>query len=245
MGSELESALLRRKALSEPGQDQEEAVLEPERKENGNGKGWAESKAVSEEASDELKRRLERRAGINEGRLEPSGALVVGHPSVYAEFEDLGRGTIKRLEKSFRSWDEDGDGRLNLAELKRLMEGIGAPQTHLGLKAMLCEVDEDGDSALSFREFLLIARMAGGEGGEGGGEGRQALAALAARMEVDVGREGVGGAAAFFEAKAAALKAEGTWAAEIRREQEAAKAAAEKRAAQRQAFLHTRSNFDQ
>lgn len=33
-----------------------------------------------------------------------------------------------------------------------MMEKLGAPQTHLGLKSMINEVDEDFDSKLSFRE---------------------------------------------------------------------------------------------
>jgi len=33
-----------------------------------------------------------------------------------------------------------------------MMEKLQAPQTHLGLKAMIKEVDEDGDSKISFRE---------------------------------------------------------------------------------------------
>ena len=37
-------------------------------------------------------------------------------------------------------------------ELKLMMEKLGAPQTHLGLKSMINEVDEDFDSKLSFRE---------------------------------------------------------------------------------------------
>lgn len=33
-----------------------------------------------------------------------------------------------------------------------MMEKLGAPQTHLGLKNMIKEVDEDLDGKLSFRE---------------------------------------------------------------------------------------------
>jgi hypothetical protein len=49
-------------------------------------------------------------------------------------------------------FDEGHDGYLDLGELKRMMEKLGAPQTHLGLKAMIKEVDEDGDNKISFRE---------------------------------------------------------------------------------------------
>lgn len=58
-------------------------------------------------------------------------------------------------------FDDGRDGYLDLAELKRMMEVLGAPQTHLGLKAMIQEVDEDGDGRISFREvgiFLLPSR---------------------------------------------------------------------------------------
>jgi Ca2+-binding EF-hand superfamily protein len=40
-------------------------------------------------------------------------------------------------------------------ELKLMMEKLGAPQTHLGLKSMIKEVDEDFDGKLSFREVPM------------------------------------------------------------------------------------------
>lgn len=42
-------------------------------------------------------------------------------------------------------------------ELKLMMEKLGAPQTHLGLKNMIKEVDEDFDGKLSFREVRVAA----------------------------------------------------------------------------------------
>lgn len=55
-------------------------------------------------------------------------------------------------------FDIGKDGFLDLNELKVMMEKLGAPQTHLGLKGMIAEVDEDHDGKISFREFLLIYR---------------------------------------------------------------------------------------
>lgn len=49
-------------------------------------------------------------------------------------------------------YDAGKDGFIDLMELKLMMEKLGAPQTHLGLKNMIKEVDEDLDSKLSFRE---------------------------------------------------------------------------------------------
>ncbi len=40
-------------------------------------------------------------------------------------------------------------------ELKLMMEKLGAPQTHLGLKNMIKEVDEDYDGKLSYREVCV------------------------------------------------------------------------------------------
>lgn len=48
---------------------------------------------------------------------------------------------------------------IDLMELKLMMEKLGEPQTHIGLKAMIKEVDEDHDGQISFREvseFLVI-----------------------------------------------------------------------------------------
>jgi len=49
-------------------------------------------------------------------------------------------------------FDTGKDGYLDLGELKRMMEKLGVPQTHLALKAMIKEVDEDCDDKISFRE---------------------------------------------------------------------------------------------
>lgn len=49
-------------------------------------------------------------------------------------------------------YDINNDTFLDLMEMKNLMEKLGAPQTHIGLKAMIKEVDEDNDSKVSFRE---------------------------------------------------------------------------------------------
>jgi hypothetical protein len=79
-----------------------------------------------------------------------------------------------------------------------MMEKLGHPQTHLGLKAMIKEIDEDNDGKIAYREFLLIFRYA--KSGKLQSEGLKQIAA-----SVNVGEVGVGGAKGFFEAKAAAI----------------------------------------
>lgn len=51
-------------------------------------------------------------------------------------------------------YDTGRDKFIDFNELKVMMEKLGAPQTHLALKAMIKEVDEDCDSKISFREVL-------------------------------------------------------------------------------------------
>lgn len=52
-------------------------------------------------------------------------------------------------------YDVAKDNYIDLMELKLMMEKLKAPQTHLGLKNMIKEVDEDMDNKLSFREVRI------------------------------------------------------------------------------------------
>merc|ERR1711875_97937 len=99
------------------------------------------------------------------------------------------------------------------------MEKLGAPQTHIGLKAIIKEVDEDLDNALTFREFLLIFRkLAAGE--LAGRDEDDGLLQLAKLVSIDVGEIGVGGAKNFFEAKIKIANQTNKFEDEIRQEQE-------------------------
>lgn len=56
-------------------------------------------------------------------------------------------------------YDIGKDKFIDFNELKLMMEKLGAPQTHLALKEMIKEVDEDHDSKISFREVSEILRV--------------------------------------------------------------------------------------
>ena len=49
-------------------------------------------------------------------------------------------------------YDTAKDNFLDIQELKLMMEKLGAPQTHMALKEMIREVDEDQDNKINFRE---------------------------------------------------------------------------------------------
>ncbi|KAI7800319.1 EF-hand domain-containing protein D1 [Triplophysa rosa] len=188
------------------------------------------------DATSELSEKLNRRLDIHEGTAKPE-QMKVFNP--YTEFKEFSRKQIKDMEKMFKRFDSGKDGFIDLMEMKLMMEKLGAPQTHLGLKNMIREVDEDYDGKLSFREFLLIFRKAAaGELQEESG-----LMALARLSEIDVSIEGVLGARDFFEAKVQALSVHSKFEAEIREEQEERKRMELERKQRRAAFKELQSTF--
>ncbi|XP_018581536.1 EF-hand domain-containing protein D2 [Scleropages formosus] len=195
-------------------------------------------KSSTASADSELGAKLLRRGELNEGlgeQQQPS--MKVFNP--YTEFKEFSRKQIKDMEKMFKQYDAGKDGFIDLMELKLMMEKLGAPQTHLGLKNMIKEVDEDLDNKLNFREFLLIFRKAAaGELAEDSG-----LHVLARLSEIDVSTEGVKGAKSFFEAKVHAINESNKFEAEIRQEQEEKKKQAEEKKQRQAAFKELKSAF--
>ncbi|CAH1240693.1 EF-hand domain-containing protein D2-like [Branchiostoma lanceolatum] len=188
-------------------------------------------------ASNELTAKLQRRLNINEGDEEPSPHSNVFNP--YTEFKEFSRKQVKDYEKMFKTYDVDKDNVIDINELKLMMEKLGAPQTHLGLKTMIKEVDEDNDGAISLREFLLIFRKAAaGELHEDSGLGK-----LAELAEIDVDKEGVKGARDFFSAKIEEQSKGAKFEAEIKAEMEEKKREAEERKMRRQAFKEKQAAF--
>lgn len=154
--------------------------------------------------------------------------------SQYVEASDTQRETP---ESKFHSqfwffflsrYDAGKDNYIDLMELKLMMEKLEAPQTHLGLKNMIKEVDEDLDNKLSFREVKQgnQIRLSHGmwcsfclstmslcssrppqfllifrKAAAGELAEDSGLCVLARLSEIDVSTEGVKGAKTFFEAK--------------------------------------------
>ncbi|XP_048873189.1 EF-hand domain-containing protein D2-like [Brienomyrus brachyistius] len=226
---ELTTKLSRRLQIGEGGG--EEPVIVNKTRENG-----AEKPATAS-ADTELGAKLLRRGEMNEGEHHPR-TMKVFNP--YTEFKEFSRKQIKDMERMFKQYDAGKDSFIDLMELKLMMEKLGAPQTHLGLKNMIKEVDEDFDGKLSFREFLLIFRKAAaGELEEDSG-----LHALARLSEIDVSTEGVKGAKTFFEAKVQAMNESSRFEAEIRQEQEEKKRQAEEKRQRQAAFKELQSAFE-
>ncbi|XP_061197663.1 EF-hand domain-containing protein D2-like [Saccostrea echinata] len=192
-------------------------------------------------ASDELARKLNRRNEINEGdETAALPSMNVFNP--YTEFKEFSRKQIKDFQRTFNKYDVSRDNFIDFHELKLMMEKIGAPQTHLSLKAMIKEVDEDYDDKINFREFLLIFRKANaGELEAGSG-----LMALFENMtEIDVDKEGVKGAKNFFQAKIEQQTASKKFEEEIKQEQEEKKRELEEKKERQKAFKEKANFFKQ
>lgn len=227
------SSKLSRRLLIEDGAAEPVAVDLAAEHDDG---GDSEEKLVSDSADSELGAKLLRRGELNEGRGEVHMSKVF---NPYTEFKEFSRKQIKDMEKMFKTYDTGKDNFIDLMELKLMMEKLDAPQTHLGLKNMIKEVDEDLDNKLNFREFLLIFRKAAaGELAQDSG-----LDILARLSEIDVSTEGVKGAKSFFEAKVQAISDSNRFEAEIRQEQESKKLQLEEQKKRREAFKDLQNAF--
>ncbi|KAF5270645.1 hypothetical protein FQA39_LY01383 [Lamprigera yunnana] len=188
----------------------------------------------------ELNSVLIRRQEINEAMDNGTEVkLKYKFVNIYTEFHEFTRKEIKQYETTFKKYNTNKDGYLSLNELKRMMEELGAPQTHIALKTMISEVDEDGDGRLAFREFLLVYRKA--KAGELDAD--SGLGQLAKLTEINVDQVGVNGAKEFFEAKIEELAKKSKFENEIRQEQEERKKMEEEKAIRRQQFLEKAALF--
>lgn len=201
---------------------------------------------TSDQPTDELSSKLNRRINTIENEPTAEGDNVARPFKVfnpYTEFKEFSRKEIRSLESNFKKYDQDRDGFLGFEDLKYMMEKLGVPQTHIGLKQMIKEIDEDHDNKISFREFMLLFRKA--KAGEW--DGNNPLMNLYEKyMELEsiaVEEIGVKGAKSFFESKVAKIAREQDMTNEILREQEEKKAAEEDKKRRREEFKAKQKSF--
>ncbi|RNA06781.1 EF-hand domain-containing D2 [Brachionus plicatilis] len=186
----------------------------------------------------ELAAKLEKQMARNEGDENIQPCMKVFNP--YTEFKEFSRKDIQSLEKTFKKYDFNNDKKLDLEELKFMMEKLQVPQTHLGLKDMIKQVDEDKDNKINFKEFLMIFRKA--KNGElTKDSGLQQLYDQV--MEIDVTETGVKGAKSFFEAQALKQSFSNNFEREIREEQEERRRMEEMKKKKRDEFMAKKSIF--
>lgn len=191
-------------------------------------------------ADNELAMKLQKQISRNEltGVENVQPYMKVFNP--YTEFKEFTRKEIQDLEKQFKKYDVNMDKKLDVEELKVMMEKLQVPQTHLGLKEMIRSVDEDQDQKINFKEFMMIFRKAkNGELKVDSGL-KQLFDSV---MEIDVGEAGVKGAKSFFEQQAINSCYSNSFEREIRQEQEERRRAEELKKKQREEFKAKMSIF--
>lgn len=183
----------------------------------------------------ELQKMLERRKKIADGEEAACPVMASVNPATL--FPEFSRKQMNEYKKRFDAANESKTGFISEMELKRMMEKLGHPLTHVALHALMAEIDTDRDNQISFTEFLMIFRKAA-HGELAQIEGLSQLVA-----SVDVSEVGVSGAKNFFEAKANALKHAKDNEEEIKREQEEKRKEREEAAARKKAFKEKAAMF--
>ncbi len=76
---------------------------------------------------------------------------------------------LAELKESFRLFDKDEDGKINIEDLRMVMRSLGYYQTEKELQEMLEEVDINNDHCIDFTEYIaFLARKCKEENGEYG-----------------------------------------------------------------------------
>ena len=63
------------------------------------------------------------------------------------------------LATAFKEGDKDGNGELDLEELKKLLEGLGVKMSDPDLEELMDEADADSSGTVSFEEFKKVPQM--------------------------------------------------------------------------------------
>eukprot|EP00536_Pseudo-nitzschia_multiseries_P006996 jgi/Psemu1/286820/fgenesh1_pg.156_\ len=65
---------------------------------------------------------------------------------------------VADLKEAFAMFDINGDGTIELNEIKQVMRKLGQNPTEDELKEMISTVDDNGDHEIDFEEFLVLMK---------------------------------------------------------------------------------------
>merc|ERR1712238_352713 len=71
---------------------------------------------------------------------------------------DLTEEQVADLKEAFAMFDINGDGTIDIAEIKQVMRKLGQNPTEGELNEMIKSVDGDGDKEIDFGEFLILMK---------------------------------------------------------------------------------------
>ncbi|XP_005086860.1 allograft inflammatory factor 1 [Mesocricetus auratus] len=73
----------------------------------------------------------------------------------YSSDEDL-PSKLEAFKKKYMEFDLNGNGDIDIMSLKRMLEKLGAPKTHLELKKLIREVSSGSEETFSYSDFLRM-----------------------------------------------------------------------------------------
>ncbi|XP_016052097.1 PREDICTED: allograft inflammatory factor 1-like [Miniopterus natalensis] len=71
----------------------------------------------------------------------------------YSDEEDLPE-KLSAFKEKYMEFDLNNEGEIDLMSLKRMMEKLGVPKTHLEMKKMISEVTGGVSDTISYRDFV-------------------------------------------------------------------------------------------
>ncbi|XP_014894878.1 allograft inflammatory factor 1-like [Poecilia latipinna] len=63
---------------------------------------------------------------------------------------------LESLKNKYAEFDLNDEGEIDLMGLKRMMEKLGVPKTHLELKKMIVEVTGGSSNTINYRDFVKM-----------------------------------------------------------------------------------------
>ncbi|XP_004074581.1 allograft inflammatory factor 1-like [Oryzias latipes] len=73
----------------------------------------------------------------------------------YRDEDDLPE-KLEGFKNKYAEFDLNDEGEIELMGLKRMMEKLGAPKTHLELKKMIMEVTGGSSNTINYRDFVKM-----------------------------------------------------------------------------------------
>uniref|UniRef100_A0A8C6SJ43 Allograft inflammatory factor 1-like n=1 Tax=Neogobius melanostomus TaxID=47308 RepID=A0A8C6SJ43_9GOBI len=73
----------------------------------------------------------------------------------YSDEEDLAE-KLEGFKNKYAEFDLNDQGEIELMGLKRMMEKLGVPKTHLELKKMIVEVTGGSSNTINYRDFVKM-----------------------------------------------------------------------------------------
>uniref|UniRef100_S4RS11 Allograft inflammatory factor 1 like n=1 Tax=Petromyzon marinus TaxID=7757 RepID=S4RS11_PETMA len=73
----------------------------------------------------------------------------------YQDVDDLAE-KLERYKEKFLDFDLNDEEEIDLMALKKMLERVGTPRTHLELKKIIAEVTTGNSDCIGYRDFLTL-----------------------------------------------------------------------------------------